>query len=136
MTVVIARRGRGASSAGGRSSCAVLGCASVMDVRSGSMVLCVALTSAACARSSPPVQAPTPHVMLAQATPAAATSAQPAPQGEESPEQRRSRHHGRALGWISIGIGSAAGVVALGTSYYMLQDHSNRDSNCTNKVCS
>ncbi len=40
-------------------------------------------------------------------------------------------------GWIAIGMGSLAGVVAIYTSYQMLHDKSVRDSNCdSQKVCS
>lgn len=40
-------------------------------------------------------------------------------------------------GWIAVGMGSLAGVVALYTSYQMLHDKSVRDANCdSHKVCS
>lgn len=43
----------------------------------------------------------------------------------------------RMAGWISIGVGSLAGVVALGTSVSMLHDKSVRDAGCNaSKVCS
>lgn len=40
-------------------------------------------------------------------------------------------------GWISIGIGGSAALIALGTSIVMLHDKSTRDSDCdANKGCS
>jgi uncharacterized membrane protein len=41
----------------------------------------------------------------------------------------------RDAGWVSVAVGSAAGVVALGTGYVMLHDQSVRDSNCSNNAC-
>jgi len=45
------------------------------------------------------------------------------------------REQRRDAGWVSVGIGSIAGVVALGTGYVMLHDQSVRSSACTNKQC-
>ena len=128
-----------------------------MNVRTGSLVVCVAMTTSACAPGLQPAAPSAPHVLLAEATPAppadatsqpstaatAATAAAPgaAPAASQAPQsetidQRQSRHMARNIGWISIGIGAASGVLALGTSYLMLQDKSTRDSDCSSKVCS
>jgi hypothetical protein len=48
-----------------------------------------------------------------------------------------SNHTARDFGWVSIGIGADAAIVALGTSIVMLHDKSVRDGNCNaDKVCS
>ena len=106
-----------------------------MKLRSFPLVAGFCLASAACA--SHPVQAttPAPHVMLAEAAPAPSAPAPGQSQSTETDDQRHSRHSARDLGWISIGVGTAGGLVALGTSILMLEDKSTRDSNCTSKVC-
>lgn len=75
-------------------------------------------------------------VIATGAPPEPSTSSPPSSTAsDESPEQRRDRHRGRATGWIVTGVGIGAGVLALGTSYLMLKDKSDRDSNCPNKAC-
>jgi hypothetical protein len=49
---------------------------------------------------------------------------------------REDRQLGRTWGWAAVSIGSAAGVLAIGTSILMLEDNSTRNSNCNaQKVC-
>ncbi len=50
-------------------------------------------------------------------------------------EERRGRHLARSVGYVSLGVGAVAGAVAIGTSVLMLGDKSDRDANCTDKVC-
>jgi len=78
------------------------------------------LFTAGCAGRSPPAQAPSQ----------AAES--PRPQSE-SPSGRSERTYG----WLSVGIGAEAAVLAVGTSLLMLHDKSVRDGNCNaQKLCS
>jgi len=57
-------------------------------------------------------------------------------QKSETPDEREARQERRMAGWISIGIGGSAALIALGTSIVMLNDKSARDSNCNDKqVC-
>jgi hypothetical protein len=106
-----------------------------MELRPLCLVLSVSLLSAACAPYAAPPSMPAPHVILAEATPAAATPPASTDKGETA-DERHSRHGARRLGWIFVGAGAVAGVVALGTSYYMLTDKSTRDSDCSGMVCS
>jgi len=56
---------------------------------------------------------------------------------DETREERESRQLGRTWGWVAVGIGGAAGVVALATSGLMLVKKSERDDHCdAAKVCS
>jgi hypothetical protein len=90
---------------------------------------------AACSpRSAVPAAAP--HgVLLAEAVPDEPPYASP---GAEAALQERDAHDtARMEGWIAIGFGSLASVVAIATSVQMLNDKSTRDANCNaNKVCS
>ena len=55
----------------------------------------------------------------------------------ETLDERDARQERRYAGWISLGIGGAGALIALGTSLWMLKDKSTRDSDCdANKVCS
>lgn len=55
----------------------------------------------------------------------------------ETPDERHDRQMARMWGWISIGVGGGAALIALGTSAWMLHDKSVRDDNCdASKVCS
>jgi hypothetical protein len=75
---------------------------------------------------------------------AAGCAASPAPREAASPpsgaEEQNSGHHARqmnrALGWVSVAVGSEAAVVAVATSVRMLQVNGTRNEDCTNKVCS
>lgn len=92
--------------------------------------------------------------MLAEAAPAGSAPAAPGPgpapapasgssssdsnqKRHETPEEREGRQLGRTWGWTLVSVGAAAGVVAIGTSYLMLNDASTRNSNCNSstKVC-
>jgi hypothetical protein len=54
----------------------------------------------------------------------------------ETYDERDDRQMARMWGWISMGIGGGAALIALGTSFWMLHDKSVRDDNCdANKVC-
>jgi hypothetical protein len=54
----------------------------------------------------------------------------------ETYDERDDRQMARMWGWMSIGIGGGAALIALGTSIWMLHDKSVRDDNCdANKVC-
>jgi hypothetical protein len=77
-------------------------------------------------------------LFLGTVAPAFADDAAPAGGGKsETPDERDARQGRRMAGWISIGIGSSAALIALGTSIVMLHDKSVRDSDCdANKVCS
>jgi hypothetical protein len=56
---------------------------------------------------------------------------------ESSSPPASSNHTARNLGWVGIGIGADAAVVAIGTSLMMLHDKSVRDGSCNaEKVCS
>ena len=94
--------------------------------------------------------APAPHPVLAEATPAEAAppAASSATTTEKPPplppvvakpppaSEHHDRQMNRALGWVAVSIGSAAGAVALGTSYVMLQAQSDRNSGCdAQKMC-
>ncbi len=80
--------------------------------------------------------------MLAQATPADSVPPASAPAAEQQPppppvvakpppaSEHHDRQMNRALGWVAVSIGSVAGVVALGTSYLMLQAQSDRNGGC------
>jgi hypothetical protein len=101
---------------------------------------------------------PAPHPVLAQATPASAVSSQgetaagapaaaapvaqgapastSASNGDDETRERRARRSARDLGWVSLGIGATAALVALGTGVVMLHDQSVRSSGCdANKLC-
>ena len=66
------------------------------------------------------------------ATPASASSAK-----DETIDERESRRLGRTWGWVAVGVGSVAGVVALGTSAIMLVKKGERDDHCdAAKICS
>jgi len=55
----------------------------------------------------------------------------------ETLDERDARQERRMIGWISIGIGGGAALIALGTSIVMLNDKSARDNGCNaDKVCS
>ncbi len=105
-----------------------------------------ALSLAACAsRSAPPAETP---ASIAARTP---TSAAPAPRTQEQaataqavaasgPDNAYSdtadNSAWRDRGWVFVAVGSAAGVVALGTGLLMLTNMSTRSSNCSDaKVC-
>jgi hypothetical protein len=77
-----------------------------------------------------PAIAPGP-VLLAEAIvpPPPAPSAPPSRSDET--QQRQRRDTARTYGWIAIGLGSLAGVVALYTSGEMLHDKSVRDAHCS-----
>ncbi len=63
-------------------------------------------------------------------------TSQPGAKKSETYDERHDRQMARMWGWISIGVGGAAGLIALGTSYFMLHDKSVRDDNCdANKSC-
>jgi hypothetical protein len=115
-----------------------------------------ALGLAGCAHASPPAAAtPPPGLMLAEAAPASASATAPAstpsPATDSAPpvdaaaggsetdrmvHDRQSREFARAGGWIAVGVGAAAGALALGTGAYMLSDLSTRNGNCNaSKVC-
>lgn len=122
------------------------------------------LTFAACAPARAP--APSQRLLLAQATPApdpppsmTPAEAAPAPpldaqppaetppsprstqpsstDPRETPGERESRQLGRAWGWVSVGLGGAAGLIAVGTSILMLEDSRTRNAGCNaQKMCS
>ncbi|HEY8040388.1 MAG TPA: hypothetical protein VIF15_11370 [Polyangiaceae bacterium] len=81
-----------------------------------------------------------PRLVLAEAAPAESvppSTAQPQPQPQPATTRDHGRQHARTLGWISLAVGSEAAVVAVATSFVMLHDQSQRDSNCdAHKVCS
>jgi hypothetical protein len=76
-------------------------------------------------------------LLLATVAPAFADDTAPAAaKKSETPDERDARQRARMDGWIAIGIGSSAALIALGTSIVMLHDKSVRDSGCdANKVC-
>lgn len=76
-------------------------------------------------------------LFLATAAPAfAQDTAQPGAKKTETYDERDERQMARMWGWISIGVGSAAGLIAIGTSIVMLHDQSVRDGNCNaDKSC-
>jgi hypothetical protein len=87
---------------------------------------------AACAPSTPAVvpaaavPAPGP-LLLAEAI----ASPPPAPPPRSDQTNERLEHdRARTYGWIAVGIGSVAGVVAIYTSIQMLNDKSIRDAHC------
>lgn len=54
----------------------------------------------------------------------------------ETYDERDNRQMARMWGWMSIGVGGGAALIALGTSIWMLHDKSVRDDNCdASKVC-
>jgi len=106
-----------------------------MELRFAPLITLTCVASAGCAQHAVQPTTPAPHVILAEAAPAPATPPPNQPASAETPDQRHSRHAGRRLGWISIGVGTAGGLIALGTSILMLEDNSTRNSNCTNKAC-
>jgi hypothetical protein len=78
------------------------------------------LLTVGCAGRSPPAQDPS------------RTTAASQPRSEGSSERSD-----RTYGWVSVGIGAEAAVMAVGTSLMMLHDKSVRDSNCSaQKICS
>jgi hypothetical protein len=90
-----------------------------------------ALSLVACAAQ------PSPHLMVAQATPAPAPEPAPEPAPAPAPAQEKSSGTSdpmlRTFGWISIGIGAQATAVAIVTSFMMLHQKSLRDDNCSSK---
>src|SRR5580658_405168 len=69
------------------------------------------------------------------APPEDATSA--SAQASTSSPPVSSNHTARDFGWVGLGIGADAALVALGTSLVILNDKSVRDGNCNaEKVCS
>jgi hypothetical protein len=106
-----------------------------MELRFVTPIVFTCVASFGCARQAVQPNTPAPHVMLAEAAPAPATPAPGQPSSNETTDERHSRHAARRLGWISIGIGTAGGLLAFGTSILMLEDNSTRNSNCTNKAC-
>lgn len=59
-----------------------------------------------------------------------------APPATTPPEAHRSGSTGRDMGWISVGLGSAAGAIAVGTSVLMLRHAAVRSSECdAQRVC-
>jgi hypothetical protein len=106
-----------------------------MELRSVPLIVLSCIASTACAQHAAVATTPAQHVMLAEATPAPATPPPGQPASSETTDERHSRHAARTLGWISISIGAAGGLLALGTSILMLEDNGTRNSNCTNKVC-
>jgi hypothetical protein len=101
------------------------------------LVVCVGCAStvpAPRARVGQPRQPP-PHLVLAEATPA---PAEPTPPLEPSqpPPPRKHGGPGQALGFFSLSVGGAAGILAVITSFMMLHDKSARDAGCNaQKVC-
>jgi hypothetical protein len=79
-------------------------------------------------------------LLLGTVSPAFADDAGPAGgknQKSETADEREARQERRMAGWISLGIGGSAALIALGTSIVMLNDKSARDSNCdASQVCS
>ena len=70
-------------------------------------------------------------LFLGTAAPAFADDTKPATGAKsETYDERDNRQMARMWGWISIGIGGSAALVALGTSIVMLHDKSVRDDNC------
>lgn len=76
-------------------------------------------------------------LVLGTVAPAFADDAAPADgKKSETPDEREARQRARMDGWIAIGIGSSAALIALGTSLVMLHDKNVRDSECDgNKSC-
>ena len=107
-----------------------------MELRSVALVSCSCLASTACAPHVVQATTPAPYVMLAEAAPVPASASPGHSAASETPDERHSRHAARRVGWIAVGIGTAGGLLALGTSILMLEDKSTRDSGCTSKVCS
>jgi hypothetical protein len=54
----------------------------------------------------------------------------PPPRARDEAQQKVRRDMARTYGWIAVGIGSLAGIVAVYTSIEMLHDKSVRDSGC------
>jgi hypothetical protein len=75
-------------------------------------------------------------LLLGTVSPAFADDSAQAGGKSETQDERDARQGRRMAGWISLGIGGSAALIALGTSIVMLRDKSNRDSGCdANKVC-
>ncbi len=97
------------------------------------------LATAGCAAN------PAPHPVVAEAvpaqsappptpTPADARGEEKAPRGSGTSEHA-ARQTNRALGWVALSIGAEAAVVAGITSFMMLHYDDQRNSDCSNKVC-
>jgi hypothetical protein len=110
----------------------------------------IALASTGCAHTTQPAAAPVTttaaQVPSAQADVSAKASTSPpakddkgAKDEKQAKDDKPAKDEGmwREWGWISVGVGATAAVVALGTSYVMLHYNSIRNSNCNDaKVCS
>lgn len=75
-------------------------------------------------------------LLLTIAAPALADDTAQTGKKSETLDERDARQRARMDGWMLIGVGGAAGLIAIGTSIVMLHDASVRSDNCdASKVC-
>lgn len=93
--------------------------------------LSLGATAAQAQSAAPQPAAVAPAPSTPAATSAAPSSTAPTPAyAAPAPPPRHTSHTARDVGWISLGIGSAAAVAAIVTSIVALHDDSVRKSHC------